>query len=147
MSALWSLMTLGVWSAGCLLCVKLWALRQFEFEGNGLKEKRRDLKSTKQKKIVMDIVSELNRTDPSLYYLSTSEIALEVKNYIETSEQLVQGDKALVTDLSQRDVQMLLSLHWCLVHLLTEKGSTLSRASHDCLGYLSLDQACRVYKV
>lgn len=76
-----------------------------------MEEKRRDLKSTKQKKIIMDIVSELNRTDPSLYYLSTSEIALEVKNYIETSEQLVQGDKALVTDLSQRDVQMLLSLH------------------------------------
>ncbi len=76
-----------------------------------MEEKRQDLKSSKQKKIIVEIVSELNRTNPSFYYLSTSEIAAHVKVYIETAEELARTDKDIVIDLSRRDIQMLLSLH------------------------------------
>lgn len=76
-----------------------------------MEEKRKDLKNSKQKVIINDIVSILSKAHPSFYYLSTVEIAAEVKDYIQKSGQLSQTDHELVRALDRRDIQILLSLH------------------------------------
>jgi len=76
-----------------------------------VEEKRKDLKNSKQKVIINDIVSILSKAHPSFYYLSTVEIAAEVKDYIQKSGQLSQTDHELVRALDRRDIQILLSLH------------------------------------
>jgi hypothetical protein len=76
-----------------------------------MEEKRKDLNSTKSKAAIADIVAELNTSHPSFYYLSTIEIAAEVKKYIHHPGNLDQQKFELLRDLSRRDIQMFLSLH------------------------------------
>lgn len=76
-----------------------------------MEEKRKDLKSNLQKEIVTEVINALNESHPSFYYLSTVEIAGEVKTYINESGKLSREKLDLVKDLTQRDIQMLLSLH------------------------------------
>jgi len=80
-----------------------------------VEEKRRDLKSTKQKAILEGVISELSKTNPSFYYLSTSEIAFEIKSYLSetqnTKGSMTKDEIEIVAPLSSRDIQMLLSLH------------------------------------
>lgn len=75
-----------------------------------MEEKRKDLKNSQQKKIVTDVVSALNESHPSFYYLSTIEIAGEIKKYIDEPGHLNRDKFDLVKGLSQRDIQLLLSL-------------------------------------
>lgn len=79
--------------------------------GNKVEEKRKDLKNSKQKVLITEIVGILSKAHPSFYYLSTVEIATEVKNYIQDSGKLSQSDYELVKSLGRRDIQILLSLH------------------------------------
>jgi len=76
-----------------------------------MEEKHKDLKNNQRKKIITEVVSALNELHPSFYYLSTVEIAGEIKKYISEPGKLSRDKCDLVEDLSQRDIQMLLSLH------------------------------------
>ena len=76
-----------------------------------MEEKRKDLKNTQQKLIIQKIISALNESHPSFYYLSTIEIAAEIKKYIHEPAKLKHDDFLLVKDLTRRDIQILLSLH------------------------------------
>ena len=63
-----------------------------------MEEKRRDLDVEKQKKIIFKLVEKLSLSDPDLYYRSTSEIALIVKNLIDSREHLLDIERELVSD-------------------------------------------------
>ena len=76
-----------------------------------MEEKRVNLINSQQKRIINDVLAALNESHPSFYYLSTIEIAAEIKTYIHTSGQLSVDHFELVGDLSRRDIQILLSLH------------------------------------
>jgi len=76
-----------------------------------VEDKRKDLKNTHQKEIVEGIITALNESNPSFYYLSTIEIAAEVKKHIHQKGNLLHEDFELVKDLTRRDIQILLSLH------------------------------------
>ena len=76
-----------------------------------LHDKRKDLTSEKQKKLLQRLVSELSHAQPNLYYLPTSEIAAQIKRYAENEAGLINDEKDLLMGLSQRDVEVLLSLH------------------------------------
>jgi len=76
-----------------------------------MEEKHRDLKSTKQKRIIENVVQTLSKSDPQLYYLSTIELAAQIQNHISEHRALSKDDYDLVKDLSRRDIQLILSLH------------------------------------
>lgn len=76
-----------------------------------LEEKRKDLDSEKQKRLLLRLVEELSQSSPDLYYRSTSEIAAYLETYIRGDAQLTVDDRALMTRLSRRDLEVLLSLH------------------------------------
>lgn len=76
-----------------------------------MKEKRKELKNSQQKEIIAEVVGTLNQSHPSFYYLSTIEIAGEVRKYIDQSGNLSRDKFDLVKGLSRRDIQILLSLH------------------------------------
>jgi len=75
-----------------------------------MEEKRKDLDVEKQKKIIFNLVEKLSLSDPDLYYRSTSEIALIVKNLIDSRENLLDVDRELVSDLTQRDIELRLGI-------------------------------------
>ena len=76
-----------------------------------MEEKRRDLKSLKQKEVISRIVAELNEQHPNFYYLSTSDVAFEVAAYIKEGGHLNKPDRDLVEHLEPRDIQIILSFH------------------------------------
>lgn len=76
-----------------------------------MEEKRKDLKNTRQKKVIADALLTLSKKNPSFYYLSTIEVAAEVKNYFHSENELSREDRELVKSLSRHDIQILLSLH------------------------------------
>ncbi|MEM1050112.1 MAG: hypothetical protein AAGL24_28410 [Pseudomonadota bacterium] len=76
-----------------------------------LKDKRVELDSEKRKKLIERLLVELSRSNSDLYYQPTSAIALQIKNYIDGDAQLVAEERALLEPLSQRDIEVLLSLH------------------------------------
>ncbi|MEX0278713.1 MAG: hypothetical protein AB3N07_04890 [Ruegeria sp.] len=76
-----------------------------------LEEKRKDLDSEKQKRLLRKLVEDLSRTEPDLYYRPTSEIALFLTKYIDGDSGLLAEEKSLLKRLSQRDIEVLLSLH------------------------------------
>jgi len=76
-----------------------------------MEDKRQNLKSNKQVRLMEKIMLDLADHHPSFYYLSTIEIANEIKNYIDTKNKLSKEDLALLDDLEVRDIQILLSLH------------------------------------
>lgn len=76
-----------------------------------LKANRADLDGEKQKRLLTKLLSDLSATDSDLYYKSTNEIAVEIRNYIDDGAKLMAEDKALLDRLSQRDIEVLLSLH------------------------------------
>ena len=75
-----------------------------------MEEKRKDLDVEKQKKIIFNLVEKLSLSDPDLYYRSTSEIALILKNLIDSRENLLDVDRELVSDLTQRDIELRLGI-------------------------------------
>ena len=76
-----------------------------------MEEKRKDLKISKQRKLIQDLLPRLAKEDPNLYYLSTSEIAIKLVEFIEQARSVRQEEKALLKGLSHQDIQMILSLH------------------------------------
>ncbi|WP_434055818.1 MAG: hypothetical protein RDA78_13510 [Roseibium sp.] len=76
-----------------------------------LQEKRHDLDAEKRKQLVQRLVAELSRLGGDLYYQPTSQIALQIRNYAAGDAKLTAEEKALLAPLSQRDIEVLLSLH------------------------------------
>ncbi|MEM6728173.1 MAG: hypothetical protein AAF618_06710 [Pseudomonadota bacterium] len=76
-----------------------------------LEEKRKDLASERKRALLRRLVSELSAADPDLYYRPTSQIALSVIGYARDGAGLNADEKALLTELTPRDVEVLLSLH------------------------------------
>ena len=76
-----------------------------------LEDKTADLISQKQKKLLERLVGELSKTSPDLYYQSTSQIARQIRQYIDNGAGLNQDERELIRALGQRDIEVLLSLH------------------------------------
>ncbi len=76
-----------------------------------MEDKRKDLKGVQQRKIIDGILAELSKTDPSLYYSPTIELAAEIKNHIHTPGKLKHEDLQLVSMLGRRDIQIMLGVH------------------------------------
>jgi len=76
-----------------------------------LEEKIADLTAQKQKKLLQRLVEELSKTNPELYYQATSQIARELKTHIDHGASLNQEERELLQQLSQRDIEVILSLH------------------------------------
>lgn len=76
-----------------------------------MEDRRKDLKGTKQVELVTRLVTELFERDPSLYYLSTIEVATEIENYIAQPGNILSEDRQILKGLDRRDIQILLSLH------------------------------------
>lgn len=76
-----------------------------------LQEKRIDLDSEKQKRLLRKLVEQLSRSEPDLYYRPTSEIASFLIKHIEGDAGLLAEEKSLLKRLSQRDIEVILSLH------------------------------------
>ncbi|NRA28679.1 MAG: hypothetical protein HRU11_00340 [Parvularculaceae bacterium] len=76
-----------------------------------MEEKRQDLDSEKQKKLLERLVSELSREHIDFYYRPTSDIAFAIEKHIKETASLNQEERALLDRLAPRDIQILLSLH------------------------------------
>lgn len=76
-----------------------------------MEEKRVDLETEKQKRLLLRIVKTLSQTDPDLYYRPTSEVARAIKDYVKAARDLTQEDRALLKPLSPREMEILLSYH------------------------------------
>ena len=63
------------------------------------------------KKIINEILTILNDANPSFYYLSTVEVAAEVKKYIQEPSNLSYEKLELVKKLEREDIHVLLSFH------------------------------------
>lgn len=76
-----------------------------------MEEKRKNLKSKKQKAVISRIVTALSESHPNFYYLSTSDIAFHVADYIQNQQHLNKQDRDLVGHLKPHDIQIILSFH------------------------------------
>lgn len=76
-----------------------------------LQEKREDLDSEKQKKLLQRLVSDLSRESPDLYYQPTAEIARQIRQRVVDGTGLNADERSLMVRLGQRDIEILLSLH------------------------------------
>jgi len=76
-----------------------------------MEEKHKNLKSTKQQKIIEQVMATLSKSHPSFYYLSTIELAVEITDYMQQTGNLLKEDYDLIKDLNHRDIQIILSLH------------------------------------
>jgi len=76
-----------------------------------LQDKRRDLDGEKQKRLLQRLLEELSASSPDLYYQPTSTIALALQAHITEGAALYAEERALLARLSQRDIEVLLSLH------------------------------------
>ncbi|MEM8986496.1 MAG: hypothetical protein AAGC95_07205 [Pseudomonadota bacterium] len=74
-----------------------------------MEEKRKDLDAEKRLRLLQGMVDELSKTHTNLYYQTTSEVALILKSQIEKGAGLTVDEKALLSPLSHRDIQILLS--------------------------------------
>lgn len=66
--------------------------------------------SQKIKEILFQIIDQLNKEDPSLYYLSTNEVSMEIVKYIQR-KNLRSHDYELVKDLTFEDIQIYISFN------------------------------------
>ena len=76
-----------------------------------LQDKRKDLDSEKQKELLRRLLAELSQKEPDFYYRPTNEIAALIKRYVDDGAQLNAEERGLLARLTQRDIQVLLSLH------------------------------------
>lgn len=75
-----------------------------------MEQKRHELKSQKQRKLLEDIVARLASEHPSFYYLPTVEVAAKIEQVIRTGDQLSVEQRELLEGLGRRDIQILLSI-------------------------------------
>ncbi|MEM6896655.1 MAG: hypothetical protein AAF576_04710 [Pseudomonadota bacterium] len=76
-----------------------------------LEDKRKDLDAEKKKKLLQRLLSDLSAEDPNVYYMATADVAAIIKKTIETGGRLSADDRTLLKGLSQRDIEVILSLH------------------------------------
>ncbi|WP_306149960.1 MULTISPECIES: hypothetical protein [unclassified Roseibium] len=76
-----------------------------------LQEKHGDLDAEKRKKLITRLLEDLSRSNPDLYYQPTSQIALQIKQQVDAGTNLNNDDRALLSPLTLRDIEVLLSLH------------------------------------
>ncbi|EEE44031.1 hypothetical protein [Roseibium alexandrii] len=76
-----------------------------------LQEKHGDLDAEKRKKLITRLLEDLSRSNPDLYYQPTSQIALQIKQQVDEGTNLSNEDRALLSPLTLRDIEVLLSLH------------------------------------
>ena len=76
-----------------------------------LEEKRVDLDAEKQKRLLQRMVNDLTRESADIYYQPTSEIARLIRAQEAAAEGHNAAELALLRNLSQRDIEVLLSLH------------------------------------
>jgi len=76
-----------------------------------MEEKRKNLVEMRQKRILSEVIESLNQSHPSFYYLSTIEVAAQIKKYMHQPGNLSQDDYELVKRLDRKGIQMLLSFH------------------------------------
>ena len=76
-----------------------------------MKDERKDLDAERRKKLLQRILSDLTHSRPDLYYQSTSEIARQIAEMIKSGGRLAADDRALLQRLTQRDIEVLLSLN------------------------------------
>ncbi|MEM1234981.1 MAG: hypothetical protein AAGH70_12730 [Pseudomonadota bacterium] len=74
-----------------------------------LEDKRSDLESEKRKRVLQDIVQELSAEEPELYYQPTAVIAQMLHQRVQSGEGMTQDRTALLSPLSERDMEVLLS--------------------------------------
>jgi len=76
-----------------------------------MQEKHKELKRAQQSKIITRLVNQLFEREPSFYYLSTIEIAIEIEKFMAVAGTVTVEEAQLLSGLDPRDIQMLLSLH------------------------------------
>ena len=76
-----------------------------------LQDKRKDLESARQKKLLQRLVEALSTAQPDLYYQATSTIAVLLEAHIQRGAGLSLEERELLQPLSKRDIEALLSLH------------------------------------
>ncbi|MEL7299756.1 MAG: hypothetical protein AAFM92_05165 [Pseudomonadota bacterium] len=76
-----------------------------------LEDKRVDLDAEKQKRVLRRLVEDLTRESADIYYQPTSVIARIVKTQVDAGTGLNADELDLLRRLSQRDIEVLLSLH------------------------------------
>lgn len=76
-----------------------------------MEEKRADLRSERQRKLLQTLVEDLGRANPQFYYMSTIQVARALKDYVANEAKLPQDDRALLDALKPEDIQILLGLH------------------------------------
>ena len=68
-----------------------------------------DLKIKEQKKIINELLATINDSDPTFYYMNTSDVADLIYGQINTPGSVPANKLETVEDLSRRDIQILLS--------------------------------------
>ena len=76
-----------------------------------LQEKRDDLSSEKQKRLIQRLLNDLTRSRPDLYYQATTEVARHIREHISDGAVMTAEERALLEQLSVRDIELMLSLH------------------------------------
>ena len=76
-----------------------------------MEEKRKDLKDSKQRELLDNLMQKLSHEHPSFYYMSTVDIANELHARIQERTGISQDDYQLLNGLSRQDIQILLSIH------------------------------------
>ena len=76
-----------------------------------MEEKRKNLDSEKQRRLLERLVGELGRSHLDFYYRSTSEVAFLLRKYIDGDADLSVEERGLLKPLSEHDIQIKLSQH------------------------------------
>ncbi|MET1415468.1 hypothetical protein ABVF61_24565 [Roseibium sp. HPY-6] len=76
-----------------------------------LQDKKSETDAEKQKVLLRQLVEELGREVPELYYQPTSHVARMVRRMISEGDILNADQRKLMARLSERDLEVLLSLH------------------------------------
>lgn len=75
-------------------------------------DKQPELNNDKKKRLIQEHLQKLLRSEPTLYYAATADIARNLHQTIkEHINRMPPDEQALFKDLTVRDVEMLLSFH------------------------------------
>ena len=76
-----------------------------------LQEKKIDTDAEKQKAILLRLIGDLSHQSPDLYYQPTNQIARMLEEQIRQGVQMNADEIELMKRLSNRDIEILISLH------------------------------------
>lgn len=76
-----------------------------------LQDKKSETDAEKIKALLRNLVAELSRENPELYYQPTGEVARVIKDQIMDGSKFNAEERALLEGLSTHDLEVLLSLH------------------------------------